>query len=71
MPLHKGKYLEPDEAVAAGLCPECGDSLNETDAETEIAKHYTTVAHGRAPNVESDRRAELIRSYYANPAEVK
>lgn len=67
MPLYKGNYIEPDQAVAHGLCPECGAPLDETDAETEIGKHYTTLAHGSAPNPESNRRAEMIRSYYKKP----
>ena len=71
MPLHKGKYLEPDEAVALGLCPECADPLDETTAQAEIDKHYATPAHGREPNAESNRRAELIRSYYPKTAEAK
>jgi hypothetical protein len=71
MPLVDGKELTPDEAIADGLCPECAAPLDEESAQAHMEMHYVTAAHGQAPNIEANRRAELVRARYSKTTEVK
>lgn len=64
MPIVNGNDMQPDDAVAQGLCPECARPLAETNPEEHIAAHWP-----RGMSDEARRRAELIRSHAKKQAD--
>jgi len=58
MPLVKGKLVTPEAALAAGLCPECGDSFKDADPVAHENMHW------KAP-VPVDKRGDKTRARQA------
>lgn len=56
MPLVKGKLMSPDDAMAAGLCPECGDDLAEQNPLAHRRSHWQ-----KRPNDDEDGKEGLRR----------
>jgi|GEM_PF-2193542 len=60
MPLVKGKLMSPDDAMAAGLCPECGDDLREQNPIAHRASHWQTRPKEDADGAEGLRRMRMF-----------
>ena len=69
----RGIHKTPEEAVAMGLCPECGRSLEDSSAEVEKRLHwpYGPMEENFQENGAYHRsnvlhRMKLIDDYYAS-----
>lgn len=40
MPLHNGKLISAEDAIAQDLCPECGGDLKTSNAVAHFNKHW-------------------------------
>lgn len=61
MPTIDGKWIEPDDAVAKGLCPECGQNLAGVDKLGHANRHYPKLDPEEAHHaVARKRRAQII-----------
>jgi hypothetical protein len=63
MPLVNGKNVTPDEAIAQGRCPECGDDFKATNPIAHRKSHWKTAPPPNADGDEARRRMALFDKY--------
>jgi hypothetical protein len=66
MPIVKGKYMKPDDAIAAGLCPECGDDLGKSNPIAHSKSHWKTYPPPGRDGDEARRRMKLLQDFIAD-----
>lgn len=57
--LEQGVHVTPDDALAAGFCPECGRPMSEINVLEEIDRHWP-----RERSDEALRRIKLLQGFY-------
>jgi hypothetical protein len=62
-PIVDRKELSPDDAHAAGRCPECGEQLEGLNIEAHIATHWPHLEKDNPQHAEAIRRANLLRDF--------
>ena len=63
MPLVNGKYETPDAAMAAGLCPECGQDLTKSNPIAHFKSHWTTTPPRDSRGKEATRRMAMFQDF--------
>ena len=63
MPIVDGKMLTPDEAMAAGRCPECGVDLTKVNPIAELKSHWQTEPKDNRQGAEGLRRMLMLKQY--------
>ncbi len=64
MPIIDGVDTKPEDAVANGRCPECGRSMAQSDAATEIRLHWPRGLDPTLASAEAISRAKLLTKHF-------
>lgn len=68
MPFVNRKELSPEDAHAAGHCPECGDALEGINIEAHIRTHWPHLDSNDPNHAEANRRAQMLRDFAKDQA---
>jgi hypothetical protein len=60
MPLVNGELISPDDAMAKGLCPECGDDLRTQNPIAHRRSHWYTRPRDDMDGAEGLRRMKMF-----------
>jgi hypothetical protein len=63
MPLVKGQDMTPDAAIAAGLCPECGQDLKASNPIAHRRSHWKVQPPLDRRGNEARRRMALLDKF--------
>lgn len=63
MPHINGVDLTPDEAIAKGLCPECGRDLRQVNPIAELNSHWKAYPVFNQDGMEALRRMQLLKDF--------
>ena len=60
MPVVNAKWIEPDVAHQQGLCPECGEPIEEARRAKHSRSHWPDELPSIPENSEAQRRKNLL-----------
>jgi hypothetical protein len=63
MPLVEGKDVSPDDAMAKGLCPECGADLTKTNPIAHFRSHWKVRPKQDRDGEEGLRRMAMFQQF--------
>jgi hypothetical protein len=66
MPLVNGKVMSPDDAMAAGRCPECGVDLRESNPIAHRRSHWKRQPPWGVDGDEARRRMVMFDKFIAD-----
>ena len=71
MMTEKVRAMTPAERLAAGFCPECGESLEGLSASHHAATHWKMPISSTGSNDDAIARAKMLTEYEPPKSEVK
>jgi hypothetical protein len=63
VPTKDGKYLKPEDAMAQGLCPECGIDLKSVNPIGHLNFHWVAMPRNDRGGLEALRRRAMLLDY--------
>ncbi len=64
MPYVNSVLHTPDEAIAKGMCPECGRDLAQSSYQVETMLHWPRGLDPSECSTEGIQRAALLKTYF-------
>lgn len=66
MPYVNNVLHTPDEAIAKGMCPECGRDLAQSSYQVESMLHWPRGLDPSEASTEAIQRGALLKAYFDN-----